>query len=68
MLSAQSRGLEELASFRGRVANDFGVRRTIKFEDLVYINDLLDKIEERMVEIAARDKTRVANDDKAAVA
>jgi hypothetical protein len=64
MLSAQSRGLEELASFRARVANDFGVRRSIKFEDLVYINDLLDKIEERMVEIASRDKTRIANDEK----
>ncbi len=64
MLSAQTRGLEELASFRARVANDFGVRRSIKFEDLTYINDLIDRIEERMVEIAARDKERLANDER----
>jgi hypothetical protein len=64
MLSAQTRGLEELASFRARVANDFGVRRSITFQDLMYINDLLDKIEERMVEIASNDKKRLANDER----
>jgi hypothetical protein len=65
MLSATSRGLEELASFRARVANDYGTRRNLTFDDLVFINEHLDAIESKMVEIATKDTNRIRDDEKA---
>jgi hypothetical protein len=64
MLSAATRGLEELRSFRARVAYDFGARRGVTFEDLDFINSHLDAIENRIVETTTNDPRRIANDEK----
>ena len=57
-LSATTRGLQDLASLRSRVARDYG-RGRMDWADLEYINVRLNEIEQRLMDIAANDPRRM---------
>jgi len=57
-LSATTRGLQELASVKNRVARDYG-RSRIDWADFEYINIRLNEVEARLIEIAANDPYRM---------
>jgi hypothetical protein len=55
---ATTRGLQELARLRSRVAHDFGVGR-IAWPDFEYLSTRLVEVEERLVDLTARDPDRL---------
>jgi hypothetical protein len=62
--SATTRGLQDVATLRSRVARDYGVGR-ISWDDLEYLNQRLQEIEERLLEIATNDPQRLAAEEAA---
>jgi hypothetical protein len=58
-LSATTRGLQELASLRNRIARDFG-RGRIGWDDMEYLTIRLNEVEGRLIEITANDPHRIA--------
>jgi len=61
--ATSTRGLQELASMRSRIARDYG-RGGLSWADFEYIGMRLDEIEERLIELAARDPKRLALEGK----
>ena len=57
-LSASTRGLQELASLRNRIARDYG-RSRITWDDMEYLTVRLNDIEAKLIEIAATDPYRM---------
>jgi hypothetical protein len=57
-LPATTRGLQELASLRNRIARDYGLGR-MSLLDFEYVNERLVEIETRLIELAACDPKRL---------
>ncbi len=57
-LSASTRGLQELASLRNRIARDYG-RGRLDWADMEYLTIRLNEVEVRLVDIAANDPSRM---------
>jgi hypothetical protein len=57
-LSATTRGLQDLASLRNRIARDYG-RGRIDWDDMEYITVRLNEVETRLMDIAANDPLRM---------
>lgn len=56
--SATTRGLNDLASLKSRLARDYGFGR-VSWDDFEFINIRLNEVEGRLVEMAANDPTRL---------
>jgi hypothetical protein len=57
-LPLTTKGMQDLASLRSRMARDYG-RGRVSWDDFQYINDRLSDIEARLIEMAATDPTRL---------
>jgi hypothetical protein len=65
MLSATTKGLVELESLRSRVSHDFG-KRMMTWEDFQYINQRIEEVMARLIEIATNDRNRLEKDEREA--
>jgi hypothetical protein len=58
-LPATTKGLQDLAALRSRIARDYG-RGRISWDDFGYLSLRLNEIEERLIHIATNDPERIA--------
>lgn len=61
--SATTRGLRDLATLRSRIARDYGMGK-IAWGDFEFINDHLQAIETRLLEIVANDPSRLSLEEQ----
>lgn len=58
-LPATTRGLRDLAQLRNRIARDYGQGK-ISWPDFEYLNEHLNAVQDRLIELAANDPRRIA--------
>ena len=56
-LPLTTKGMQDLASLRSRMARDYG-RGRVSWDDFQYINDRLNDIEARLIEMSVSDPAR----------
>jgi hypothetical protein len=56
-------GMKEIGNFRNRLAREYG-RRKMEWDDFSYLTEHLTAIEERLVDMAAKDPRRINDDER----
>jgi hypothetical protein len=63
MLSVTTQGLREVESFRNRLSREYG-RKRMSWSDFTFLNEHLQAIEHKLIEMASNDPRRIQEDEK----